>query len=58
MRTAVLISVTLALSGCEIVDRPNRSVPEDFSVTLGDGTVVAKKDLAGQPWVINFWLPG
>jgi cytochrome oxidase Cu insertion factor (SCO1/SenC/PrrC family) len=58
MRAAAVVLAALVLCGCEVVDRPNKSVPDDFSVTLSDRTVVGKKQLAGEPWVINFWLPG
>lgn len=56
---AVIVAVAFAaLSACEVVDRPNRPVPDDFEVQLLDGTFVDKKAMAGKRWLINFWLPG
>lgn len=58
IRTLCFATALLLLCACEVVDRPNRPVPEDFEVTMLDGTVIGKKELLGQRWVINFWLPG
>lgn len=54
----LVAALLVALSGCEVVDRPNKSVPADFEVRTLDGAVLTKKELLGKKWVINFWLPG
>lgn len=44
--------------GCQHYERPNRPLPEDFSLVREDGTLLQKDDFLGHPWVINIWLPG
>ena len=58
MKPALILLAALWLSGCEVVDRPNRPVPSEFSATMLDGGLIGRGELKGHPWVVNFWLPG
>ena len=52
------LALLIGASACEVVDRPNKPVPDEFVATALDGALIDKKALEGRPWVINFWLPG
>ena len=58
MRRAAALALLICAWGCDLVDRPNKPVPDEFVATALDGTVLGKKELKGQAWEINFWLPG
>lgn len=60
VRLFALTAVTLAAvgaAGCEQYDKPNVPLPQFQAVGL-DGTRFTRESLAGQPWVINLWMPG
>lgn len=48
----------LLASGCAQVDRPNRPLPEGFTVRPLSGALMHREDFKGRPWLINLWVPG